>query len=217
MTQSKIQPDSLFQKGTSGEYYLQVKSVTENSGKYEYLLSDADWHEYKAIANELYQEGKLLRCMVKFRIKRRRLFIENVSICCEQNLTTRTKKQKKKDETVLTEEDKEKRKLNSAIRDSWIRWFRGMFGMNGKKNMPEKLFNAIMTAASKLDFIELSKSCKSDAQFYQNGLSDCYKIAKSEDFYKTTRRKRVEKNYSLQGSPYITRKDWGSLYKPGRG
>ena len=75
----------------------------------------------------------------------------------------------------------------------------------------------ITTYASKLDFIELSKSCKSDAQFYQNGLSDCYKIAKSEDFYKTTRRKRVEKNYSLQGSPYITRKDWGSLYKPGRG
>ena len=85
MSQNKVQLDSLSQKGTSGEYYLQVKSVTEDAGRYEYLLMDADLHEYKAIAYEPYPEGELLRCMVRFNIKKSGLLVERVGIFKVQN------------------------------------------------------------------------------------------------------------------------------------
>lgn len=148
----------------------------------------------------------LKRVLGMAREKRKREKREN-----ERNisLSDKTKKKKEKKRKEIKDSNKEK--------ERWLRWFRRVYGMNGKSSMSDKLYNAILTAAEDLDFDALRRSCKSDVQFHQNGLSDCYKIAKSNNFYKTTTNKRVRKNYSLQGSPYITRKDWGSLFRPARG
>jgi hypothetical protein len=321
MTQSTIHPDSLFQKGTSGEYYLQVKSVAENSGKDEYLLRDADWHEYKAIASELYPNGNLLRCMVEFRIKRGKLLIENVSICSEQNLTTQTsneknnpQKEKKGDaithlneaeqsnraaivedvkklmeakatgktreqlkseiirlHRVIVEShlqgvviegcgkeglkmvlglarsirrrekkkgdkkwlsgkgDSDYKKLDNALRNKWLEWFKRKFGSTVKNKTEKQLYEALMMAANYLNFVELQEACISEAQFYQNGLGHCFQIAKNLNFIKLkpptskkkstpkNRRKKTQNSYLTSGSPHVTKKDWGSLYKPARG
>lgn len=131
------------------------------------------------------------------------------------------RRKKKENERIISLSDKTKKKkeINDSNKEKelWLRWFRRVYGMNGKSSMSDKLYNAILTAAEDLDFVALSRSCKSDVQFHQNGLSECYKIAKSNNFYKTTTKKSARKNYSLQGSPYITRKDWGSLFRPARG
>lgn len=122
MTKSTIQPDSLFQKGTSGEYYLQVKSVTENSGKYEYLLMDADLHEYKATASVLYSVGELLLCMVRFKLNKKtgNLVIEKVGVCSEQSPQTQTSNekdnpQKKKKDNAITHLNEAEQTNKAAI------------------------------------------------------------------------------------------------------
>jgi hypothetical protein len=313
MTQSTIQPDSLFQKGTSGEYYLQVKSVTAISGKYEYLLMDADLHEYKATASVLYPVGKLLLCMVRFKLNKKigQLLIEKVGICSEQSLmpqpnikesirreakkddanmklsemeqakraslvddvkrliearengqtngklkseitrlyqiivedklqevvvegcgrdslkklfgmarSIRRKEKKKKDKQWLSgKSDSQEKKLDNTLRNKWLRWFIGMYGLNGKYDMEKQMYNAIQKSAYYLNFVELQNECSTDAQFYQNGLACCYKIAINLKIYKPApkRRKRTQNSNSITGSPHITRKDWGSAYRPARG
>lgn len=93
MSQITIQPDSLSCKRTSGEYILVVKNITKKDGKYEYLLMDADRHEYYVLADELYPEGKMLRCMVKLEVKKGRLLVKKVNICRGQNLISQTSEQ----------------------------------------------------------------------------------------------------------------------------
>lgn len=313
MNNSVTQPDSLFQKGTSGEYYLLVKSVTEISGKFEYLLMDADYHEYKAISSIQYPVGKLLLCMVRFKLnkKKGRLLIEKVGICSEQSLmlqpktkesvhreakkddanlklseteqarratliedvkkliearesgqtnaqlksevmrlhqiivdghlqdlvieecgeeslkklfgmarSIRRKEKKKKDKQWLSgKSDSQEKKLDNTLRKKWLRWFIGMYGLNGKCDMEKQMYDAIQKSAYYLNFVELQNECDNDAQFYQNGLARCYKIAINLKIYKPApkRKKRTQSSNNITGSPHIIRKDWGSAYRPGRG
>ena len=93
MSQITIQPDSLSRKRVSGEYILVAESVTKKDGKYEYLLMDADRQEYYAVADELYPEGKMLRCMVKLEVKKGRLLVKKVSICRGQKLISQPSEQ----------------------------------------------------------------------------------------------------------------------------
>ena len=102
-------------------------------------------------------------------------------------------------------------------RHKWLKWFRGKFGINGEMYMTEEVYEAIQIAASSVDFTELLTNSKTISQFYQNGLAECYKIAERENFYQSPPKKRVLKNYVTKSSPHVTRKEWGSLYKPARG
>ncbi len=111
MSQITIQPDSLFQKRSSGEYILVIKSVTEKDGKHEYLLMDADGYEYNAISNELYPEGKLLRCLVRFKVKKGRFRVEKVGICRGQNLIPTT------DNHLITQTNKKKKRHHKVKKD----------------------------------------------------------------------------------------------------
>ena len=314
-------PDSLYRKGTSGEYNLQIKSVTEMPGKYEYVLIDADLHEYKVITTVLYPVGKLLRCMVRFKIKKGSLLLEKIGICREQkrHLIPRPKNEKdnrhkvkkcntntdvnknveadivtivedvkkliearesgltnaqlksevmrlrqiivdghlqdivveecgkeslkkvftmarslrraakkKWDKQWLTEKnDTPENRLDKALRDKWLEWLKGMYGPNGATNMERRLYNAIRKSAYYLNYVELMNECGVEARFFQTGLERCQKIAINLKIYKTSntsnnkpkleKKKRTRTNNAITGSPHITRKDWGSAYRPGRG
>ncbi len=119
---------------------------------------------------------------------------------------------KNKNKSVLTKNDTNVKILNDELREKWLKWFKKKNGENSTSPMENELFKAILKAALKLDFVSLKNKSKTDVQFYQNGLSYCFKLAEIEP-----PKKRVKKDYSIKGSEYITKKDWGSLYRPGRG
>lgn len=83
-----VLPDSPYRNGVTGKYKLLVKNVTELFGNFEYSLVDAEENKYKAITEQLYSKGDILRCVVSFKIENARLVIENVAICKKQDLAT---------------------------------------------------------------------------------------------------------------------------------
>ena len=102
-------------------------------------------------------------------------------------------------------------------RHKWLKWFRGVYGFNGKSSMPEEIYDAIQIAASSVDFTDILTNSKTADQFHQNGLAECYSIAKRENFYRESPKKRVPKPYVTKSSPHVTKKDWGSIFRPARG
>jgi len=112
--------------------------------------------------------------------------------------------------------DPEKEFLN-VVRERWLRWFRGAYGINSKDPMSEDLYFAILSAANYVDFAEVLKTAKTDMHFHQNGLAECYSVAKNEGFYKSPPTKSRKRSAPKESGSHITRKEWGSAYKPARG
>ena len=132
----------------------------------------------------------------------------------------RRREKKKEDKQCLSgKSDSEEKKLDNKLRKKWLRWFVGMYGLNGKHDMEKQMYKAIQKSAYYLNFVELQNECSTDAQFYQNGLACCYKIAINLKIYKPApkRRKKTQSSNTITGSPHITRKDWGSPFRPARG
>ncbi|MCR5040403.1 MAG: hypothetical protein K6A94_13850 [Bacteroidales bacterium] len=123
--------------------------------------------------------------------------------------------------------DTPENRLDNALRDKWLEWFKGMYGPNGTTNMDRRLYNAIRKSAFYLNFVELQGECGTDARFFQTGLERCQKIAINLKIYKTSnasnkkpkpkKKNKTQTENTITGSPHVTRKDWGSAYKPARG
>lgn len=112
------------------------------------------------------------------------------------------------------DEDKHESLGTNRDREKWLKWFRGIYGLNGKTPMEEKQYEAFLTAASYINFSELLVASKTDIQFHQNGLADCYSVAKREKLLPSPKKKSSnDKNDHSQD----TRKEWGSVFKPARG
>lgn len=136
---------------------------------------------------------------------------------------------KKWDKQWLSEKnDTPDNRLDNALRDKWLQWFKGMYGPNGTTNMDRRLYNAIRKSAFYLNFVELQNECGTDARFFQTGLERCQKIATNLKIYKISntsnkkpkpkkKRNNTQTENTITGSPHITRKDWGSAYRPARG
>lgn len=126
----------------------------------------------------------------------------------------------KKARNLRSKAEKQQKPASPGIntdRHKWLKWFRGLYGFNGKIYMKEEVYDAIQIAASSVDFTDLLAKSKTDDQFHQNGLAECYNIAQREKFYQSPPKKRVPKPYVSKSSPQITRKDWGSIFRPARG
>lgn len=136
---------------------------------------------------------------------------------------------KKWDKQWLSEKnDTPENRLDNALRDKWLEWFKGMYNPNGVSNMDRRLYNAIRKSAFYLNFVELQNECGTEARFFQTGLERCQKIALNLKIFKTPnnkpkpkqqkkKKKSTQTNNTIMGSPHITKKDWGSPYKPARG
>lgn len=142
----------------------------------------------------------------------------------------RRREKKKEDKRWLSGKgDSDYKRLDNALRNKWLEWFKRKFGSTVKNKTEKQLYEALMMAANYLNFVELQETCISEAQFYQNGLGHCFQIAKNLNFIKLkpptskkkstpkNRRKKTQNSYLTSGSPHVTKKDWGSLYKPARG
>ena len=126
----------------------------------------------------------------------------------------------RKAHSLRSKDEKQQKPSSPGIntdRHKWLKWFRGIYGFNGKRYMTEVVYDAIVRAASSVDFTEILTNSKTPDQFHQNGLAECNSIAKNENFYQAPPKKRVPKSYVSKSSPQITRKDWGSVFRPARG
>lgn len=83
-----VLPDNPYRNGVTGKYKLLVKNVTEMYSNFEYSLVDAEEKQYKAISEQLYSEGNILRCIVTFKVEHAKLVVESVAICKKQDLAT---------------------------------------------------------------------------------------------------------------------------------
>ena len=81
-----VQPDNPYLNGVTGKYKLLVKNVTELYSNFEYSLVDAQEKQYKAISEQLYSEGNILRCIVTFKVEHAKLVVESVAVCKKQDL-----------------------------------------------------------------------------------------------------------------------------------
>ena len=125
-------------------------------------------------------------------------------------------KKKTKIAKDVSDEEKEKKKLNKALRKNWLKWFENKYYLS----IQDSRYYGIRAAAYTLDFVTLRDSTKTAEEFFQKGLSECICVAKKCNYFKESveNKKEVEyKTYSKKSSPHITRKDWGSPYKPARG
>lgn len=130
------------------------------------------------------------------------------------------KKKRNKKKTIIakdvSEEMKEKKKLNKALRKNWLRWFENKYYLS----IQYSRYYGIRAAAFTVDFVTLRDSTKTAEEFFQKGLSECTSIAKKCNYFKGSEenKKDIEcKTYNMKSSPHITKKDWGSPYKPARG
>ena len=105
-------------------------------------------------------------------------------------------------------------------RVKWLRWYRAMYGINGKNEISAELYYAIMVAASSVNFTEILSTAKTEMHFHQNGLAECYSVARKQDpniSYEPPKEERRKKYNPKPSYSQITKKEWGSLYKPARG
>lgn len=136
--------------------------------------------------------------------------------CGKNNLLSVLKKARKLRGTAVKQNKPMSPGVNTD-RHKWLKWFRGVYGFNGKSSMSEEIYDAIQIAASSVDFTEILTNSKTADQFHQNGLAECYSLAKRENFYREPPKKRSPKPYVSKSSPQVTRKDWGSIFRPARG
>jgi hypothetical protein len=143
----------------------------------------------------------------------------------------RSEKKKEDKQWLSGKGDSEYKKLDNTLRNKWLEWHKGKFKSTANNKTRKRLYNAIRKAANYLNFVELQEACVSEEQFYQNGLDRCYKIAVNWKFFNPApaasstpkkksppkRRKKTQDSYITSGSPHVTKKDWGSPYKPARG
>ena len=134
----------------------------------------------------------------------------------------RREKKKKDKQLLLGKEDSDYKKLDNKLRIQWLGWFKGKFGSIIKNKKEKDMYAAVRKAAYYLNFVELQEVCQTEDEFNKNGLVRCLKIAINFKFFNPThltpkRKKTTQDSYITTGSPHITRKEWGSPFRPARG
>lgn len=108
--------------------------------------------------------------------------------------------------------------LNRILCDSWIKWFNENHDVLSKSHLNGMPYNEIIQrTAGFVDFVEIMESSETEKCFFLNGLKKCESVAKTKYFYTAPKQRNESKKYVRKASPHITRKEWGSPYKPARG
>ena len=139
-----------------------TKDVIEEVNRLRIVIVDGKMHD--VVVNEC-GRSKLLLILQSARWLNER---EDKTVI--QNPKAAKKKEKKKvkhKSKAVNKQEGEEPKLNDLLRESWLKKFRAMYGLNGRMSMPEKDYNAMLSASIEVDFTQLINSTKNDVHFWR--------------------------------------------------